>query len=199
MDGVQYLPKKIPRYIFVTPTSYIEKHIQLTLPQNDNKDYPLNSHKKSKWTQEEDEKLLKAIEIVGNNKWAKISELVPGRSGKQCRERWMVTLNPEISKIDWKYEEDITLLKLQKEWGNKWATFTTYLPGRSTTSIKNRWTWLQRRGIPDIFGNNYKMLNQNKEQNDQSDSDDKLIDTADKLQLYFSEDLWKKMLSYPKL
>jgi len=43
------------------------------------------------------------------------------RNGKQCRERWVNFLNPEIKKEPFSLEEDIFILQKKLEIGNKWA------------------------------------------------------------------------------
>ena len=38
---------------------------------------------------------------AGNIKWSVIAAQLPGRIGKQCRERWFNHLDPDIKKGDW--------------------------------------------------------------------------------------------------
>jgi len=185
--------RRIPRYVFLSPTHYIEKPIEYRHELYETQ--IVDSRKKSKWTKEEDRLLLSAIEKTGGTKWSKISEYVPGRTGKQCRERWLVTLSPEIVKGEWTYEEDLALLKLQHEHGNKWARFGSCFPGRSTTSIKNRWTWLTRRGIPLIYDRNYDLL---KNKTCQEKQKDVFMNEMDRLHSCFSEDQWRQLLEFPR-
>ncbi len=42
---------------------------------------------KGKWTKEEDKHLVDAV-AKNLSSWGKVAELVPGRTSKQCRERW---------------------------------------------------------------------------------------------------------------
>ena len=42
---------------------------------------------KGPWTKEEDQIIIDCIE-AGITKWSEIAERIPGRIGKQCRERW---------------------------------------------------------------------------------------------------------------
>ena len=44
---------------------------------------------KGPWTQEEDDKIRDCI-TAGIVKWSEIASRIPGRIGKQCRERWYV-------------------------------------------------------------------------------------------------------------
>lgn len=44
---------------------------------------------------------------------------LPGRMGKQCRERWFNHLDPGIKKGDWTLAEDKILYEAQKQFGNR--------------------------------------------------------------------------------
>lgn len=39
-------------------------------------------------------------------KWSVVASRLPGRIGKQCRERWFNHLDPSIKKGEWSPEED---------------------------------------------------------------------------------------------
>lgn len=45
-----------------------------------------------KWTPEEDTKMKELVKIHGLKKWCTIAESLPGRTGKQCRERYIVCI-----------------------------------------------------------------------------------------------------------
>jgi myb proto-oncogene protein len=49
---------------------------------------------------------------MGPKKWSVIAQELPGRIGKQCRERWHNHLNPDIRRDDWTVEEDRQLLEV---------------------------------------------------------------------------------------
>jgi hypothetical protein len=104
--------------------------------------------RKNKWTAEEDARLANAIGRFGTDYWRKVSSMIPGRSAKQCRERWIAQLSPELVRSDWSPEEDLTLVQKQAQFGNQWAKIKDFLPGRSGIAAKNRWNWLSRRNIP---------------------------------------------------
>ncbi len=74
-----------------------------------------------------------------NLQWRSIAENLPGRSGKQCRERWCYHLRPNIKKGGWTEAEDDLIDRLQKKIGNKWTTIAESLPGRTDNDVKNRW------------------------------------------------------------
>jgi hypothetical protein len=100
---------------------------------------------KARWTPDEDDALVRAVEEQVAQNWNAIAVSLPGRTGKQCRERWMAKLSPAYRATVWTSEEDETLAQLQAQHGNQWARFRTHFPHRSTVSIKNRWVSLTRK------------------------------------------------------
>lgn len=46
-------------------------------------------------------------------KWSLIADKIPGRIGKQCRERWSNHLDPALRKGEWSKEEDLNLILAQ--------------------------------------------------------------------------------------
>jgi hypothetical protein len=61
---------------------------------------------KGHWTSIEDEQLRKWVDGNGAAKWSKCGALIGGRSGKQCRERWVNVLDPSVKRGEWTVEED---------------------------------------------------------------------------------------------
>ena len=53
----------------------------------------------------------------GITKWSEIASRIPGRIGKQCRERWFNHLDPMIKKGGWSAEEDRLLEEEQARIG----------------------------------------------------------------------------------
>jgi hypothetical protein len=75
----------------------------------------------------------------GTKSWAKLAQLLPGRIGKQCRERWFNSLDLAVNRRPWTPEEDRCLFDLHAQYGNHWTRICELMPGRSDSALKNRW------------------------------------------------------------
>jgi hypothetical protein len=98
--------------------------------------------KKGKWTPEEDIKLTKAVKKHGKH-WGSVAAMVLGRTNRQCRERWVDSLDPTIGKNvgKWKPEEDAELTEAVKKHGTEcWVTVAAMVPGRAREQCRQRWT-----------------------------------------------------------
>ena len=83
--------------------------------------------------------MLKAIVFKGFEHWGKVADQMPGRTSKQCRERWANYLDPSLLKTAFTQAEDDAVMRLQSEFGNKWAYIARLIPGRTENSVKLRY------------------------------------------------------------
>lgn len=105
------------------------------------------------WTPAEDEALRKAQDMYASIKdgrrcasWTTVAKLVQGRSGKQCRERWLNYLQPGIDKTPLTEEEKKLIVAAVEKHGNKWATIAAMLPGtRTENTVKNYYALSKKR------------------------------------------------------
>jgi hypothetical protein len=70
---------------------------------------------------------------------------MPGRSARQCRERWCNYINPDIQKTPWSAEDDLLLKEKVSELGTRWHAILSFFPGRSKNQVRNRWFTIERR------------------------------------------------------
>ncbi|CAI4628409.1 Bas1p [Saccharomyces cerevisiae] len=96
--------------------------------------------KKGKWTQEEDEQLLKAYEEHGPH-WLSISMDIPGRTEDQCAKRYIEVLGPGSKGRlrEWTLEEDLNLISKVKAYGTKWRKISSEMEFRPSLTCRNRW------------------------------------------------------------
>jgi hypothetical protein len=78
-----------------------------------------------------------------------VAVLVPGRTAKQCRERWSLNLDPSINRGPWTKEEDDLLFKLHDKLGNKWAQIKGHLTSRTENAVKTRFKSVERARLKD--------------------------------------------------
>eukprot|EP00831_Metopus_contortus_P062183 TRINITY_DN541_c0_g2_i7.p1 TRINITY_DN541_c0_g2~~TRINITY_DN541_c0_g2_i7.p1 ORF type:complete len:232 (-),score=11.87 TRINITY_DN541_c0_g2_i7:15-710(-) len=102
-----------------------------------------SEHKPSMiWTQFEDKTLISIVEKYGKN-WVKVEKEMHERgigtkTGKQCRERWLHQLDPQIDKKEFTEAEMSKLFSMHRTMGNRWKDISNELPGRQPKSSQYR-------------------------------------------------------------
>ena len=104
-------------------------------------------HPKSKFERYEDEKLKRLVAKFGTDNWNAIAKKMRDRSVRQCRERWLNYLDPNLNKSEWTEEEDKLLYEKFEEIGRKWKIIASFFKNRTDINVKNRWLMLERHRI----------------------------------------------------
>ena len=125
--------------------------------------------KRQKWKKLEDKKLSTLIKNQkGSIKWDVVAHQISNgcikKSAKQCRERWLHQLDPELQNTKWTFDENKKLFKLHLEIGNKWKNISSHFEGRTDNTIKNNFFSLIRKSLRTackVLGNigNTEMIN----------------------------------------
>ncbi|CAN1313524.1 Transcription factor MYB21 [Linum perenne] len=72
------------------------------------------------WTQEEDDVLRRYIRQHGDGRWNSLAKRAGlRRTGKSCRLRWLNYLNPEVKRGNLTPQEQLLILDLHSQWGNR--------------------------------------------------------------------------------
>ena len=74
---------------------------------------------------------------------------VPGRTGRQCRDRYQNYLIPGFFNGQWSKEEDDLLMIKYHEFGSKWSKMAQFFNQRSANALKNRWNYFVSRHMND--------------------------------------------------
>ena len=129
----------------------------------------------------EDQILIRYIYQNGPKNWGMLANVLPGRTPKQCRERWHNHLDPRINKGPWTLEEDKILAEKQKILGNKWSDIAKFLPGRTDTLVKNRWNTSVKGRLDELFSSTrttYKQPKQVKKETNEIEKE-KVMNVSD--------------------
>ncbi|OHT13497.1 hypothetical protein TRFO_16239 [Tritrichomonas foetus] len=94
-----------------------------------------------KFSEEEDFRLRNLVTCFGAKKWVRIASMMPGRTARQCRDRYSNYLAPGFIQSEWSIEEDDLLLNKYLEYGSQWTRIREFFPNRTANSIKNRWNY----------------------------------------------------------
>ena len=100
--------------------------------------------RKGQWQDHEDAIVIEAVttsEEQPFTRWSELAQRLPGRVGKQIRDRWVNHLNPAINHMPFTREDDLLLYKGHQELGKRWVEISSkfFNGSRSENHIKNRW------------------------------------------------------------
>ncbi|EOA29895.1 hypothetical protein CARUB_v10012991mg [Capsella rubella] len=94
---------------------------------------------RKEWTPEEDDQLRAAVELFGDKDWQSVANVLKGRAGTQCSNRWKKSLRP-TRKGRWSLEEDKRVKVAVTLFGSQnWHKISQFVPGRTATQCRERW------------------------------------------------------------
>jgi hypothetical protein len=98
-----------------------------------------------KFSQVEDERLAEIVRQQGAQNWDRIACEVKGRNARQCRDRWLSYLAPDVVNGPWTQDEEQLLVRKYRQFGASWKRIATCFKGRTDINVKSRWLLIQRR------------------------------------------------------
>ncbi len=101
-------------------------------------------------------------------KWSTFAGLIPKRTGKQCRDRYIKIFPPYINKKSWTDEEDQAIIGMLQEMGPRWGKIAKALNGRTEIQVKNRYyAFLKKQEVtsPETSVNLIDMISYEEEKN----------------------------------
>jgi hypothetical protein len=110
---------------------------------------------RSPFSSAEDAQLNQLVQQFGETSWHEIEAQMPGRSARQCRDRWKLYLSPNVSHQPWPPDDEVQLQQLFQQVGPHWTTIARHFPNRTPHNVKSHLKQLQRRLLRTArFGGN---------------------------------------------
>ena len=81
------------------------------------------------------------------------------RKPRQCRERWINVVDPNVKRVKWALAEDIQILQLWVTMGNKWHEISLKVEGRTEIQVKNRFNCLIKKDAQKVSTKSIDQVN----------------------------------------
>jgi hypothetical protein len=128
--------------------------------------------RKGQWTDHEDAVVMEVVTTSTEQpftRWSDLAQRLPGRVGKQIRDRWVNHLNPAINHLPFSREDDLNLWEGHQQLGKRWVEISTknFNNTRSENHIKNRWysasfkKFISNEFGPDAYNGGKSSLSEN--------------------------------------
>ncbi len=116
------------------------------------KDEPMEeAEETTEWKKEHDTYLRSIVSMYGVSDWNIVADCMtskfgqPGKTAKQCKDRWRSCLDTNCSKQTWSDRERYLLLVAHQKYKNRWSDVALMLKKHSSNMIKNRFYTLFRK------------------------------------------------------
>lgn len=136
------------------------------------------------FSQDEDQLLKNIVAIFGPKNWRLIASMVPNKTSRQCRDRYMNYLAPGLVHSDWSIEEDNLLIEKYNEFGSCWTKIQQYFPCRTANAIKNRYNYTIRKMEKSMNNHEGNKINNNDLQLDLIDEESQFEKYDNQFQVY---------------
>jgi hypothetical protein len=90
----------------------------------------------ARWTQEEDCRLVQGAALYGTGQWGEVSDVVPGRSGRACANRWTMHIAPTLIGRDRSAAEDAALVAGHKARADRFDLIRESLPDGDADEVR---------------------------------------------------------------
>jgi hypothetical protein len=94
--------------------------------------------KRIAWSREQDNTLISLVNKQVRRSWKSIAKVL-GKTSYQCLLRYR-SINPNLRKGAWDFDEDTKVLGCMKVHGRKWNEIAKYFTNRSAKQIRDRYT-----------------------------------------------------------
>ncbi|KAK3146058.1 hypothetical protein QOZ80_3BG0260970 [Eleusine coracana subsp. coracana] len=91
------------------------------------------------WTPQEDATLARLADEHGGRHWRRVAELMPGRSSRQCRDRWRHQLARSVYHRPFTAADDEELARLFLRHGGRWSAVSRAAHRRTSRVMRRRW------------------------------------------------------------
>ncbi|CAD8121109.1 unnamed protein product [Paramecium sonneborni] len=103
------------------------------------------TYKAKRWTQNEDQTLLRIFKEVGPS-WNTIARQMINKTGKQVRRRFKNVLDPNLNHSPMTEDEDQRIYQEYLKNGPQWSKISEKMTGRSENMVKNRfYTYIKEK------------------------------------------------------
>ena len=103
---------------------------------------------RKKFTSAEDTQLLKLVGIHGK-KWGKVAQHMTRFNARQCRDRYLLYLDPNINREPFTEEEDRLLLRNARTYAYHWYPLARLFDRRTPVQLKYRYYKIHNKQMRD--------------------------------------------------